>query len=131
MSEDIRSLVEQFVANVETLVRKQALESVQAAFGLTPGKPAKPSASKPSTGPTKPSVSKPAPEGQRARRSAKDIEAEANRLLIAIKAKPGSNIEALKIASKVSNPDIPVKTLLAAKRIRKTGEKRSTRYFPA
>ena len=123
---EIQALVDTFVRDIEILIRRQALASVEAAFGLVPGGSAgkAPRAAKPSA---------PAAEvpfgAARARRSPQELAAEANRLLVAIKAKPGSTIEQLKVATKVTSPEIPIKSLLAAKRIRKTGEKRATRYF--
>ena len=123
---EIQALVDTFVRDIEILIRRQALASVEAAFGLVPGGSAgkAPRAAKPSAPPAE------VPFGAaRARRSPQELAAEANRLLVAIKAKPGSTIEQLKVATKVTSPEIPIKSLLAAKRIRKTGEKRATRYF--
>jgi hypothetical protein len=66
---------------------------------------------------------------KRVRRTAQDIAREADRLVVAIKAKPGSTAEQLKASTKIAAPELAIKQLLAAKRIRKTGEKRATKYF--
>jgi hypothetical protein len=125
---DIQALVDAFVLDTEVLIRRQALASVQAALGVVPSGSAGKSTKGGKTKPSAPSAEVPfgAP---RARRSPQELAAEANRLLVAIKAQPGSTIEQLKVATKVTSPEIPIKSLLAAKRIKKSGLKRATRYF--
>ncbi len=135
----MQALVDRFVLDLEGLIRRQALSSVHAALGLVRGAPAvrpgkvtkvarTPKAVKATiSAAPKPA---PAPPGSRGRRTPQDLAAEADRLIVAIKAKPGSTVEQLKLATKISSPEIPVKNLLASKRITKTGEKRATRYFP-
>ena len=138
----MQALVDRFVLDLEGLIRRQALSSVHAALGLVrgapavrPGKVAKVARTAKAVKAVKATISAapkaaPAPPGSRGRRTPQDLAAEADRLIVAIKAKPGSTVEQLKLATKISSPEIPVKNLLASKRITKTGEKRATRYFP-
>ena len=107
---------------------------------------AKPAAAKPAAKPAPKSAAKPAAKSAakpaakpaaakavRIRRSAKDIDTDANSLYIAVRSKPGSNAEELRASTKLpaANVALPIKLLLEQKRIRKTGEKRATKYFPA
>jgi hypothetical protein len=128
MPDTIQALVEKFVAQIEAAIREEALATVRAA--LEAGTEPSPKAAK---APVKPSQPAKAPNGGQKRRSAKEIEADAGRLLIAIRAKPGTTSEELKRAAKIMPRDfgLPIAKLLGEKRIKKTGEKRSTKYFPA
>ena len=66
------------------------------------------------------------------KRSPNAIAGTVNALLAAINAEPGRRIE--EIATRMGEPTrdlvLPVKKLLAAKQIKKTGARRATRYFP-
>jgi hypothetical protein len=139
---DIQTLVDRFVSDLEELVRAQALAHVSAAIagarGAAPAAaaPQKRGPGRPPKAASAPSASTSAPArlvtktvAKRVRRTAQDIAREADRLVVAIKAKPGSTAEQLKASTKIAAPELAIKQLLAAKRIRKTGEKRATKYF--
>ncbi|HTJ84192.1 MAG TPA: hypothetical protein VL400_20875 [Polyangiaceae bacterium] len=102
----------------------------------SPAKPAAPAKAAPAkAAPAKAAPAKAAPapaaSAKGGRRSAKEIQQEADRIVIAIKSKPGSTAEQIKAWTKLADIALPVKRLLDEKRIRKTGEKRATKYFPA
>jgi hypothetical protein len=93
--------------------------------------PAKAAPAKAAPAKAAPAKAAPAASAKGGRRSAKEIQQEADRIVIAIKSKPGSTAEQIKAWTKLADIALPVKRLLDEKRIRKTGEKRATKYFPA
>jgi hypothetical protein len=161
LDEQIRSTTEAFAAELAGLVRKAALEAVQAALSAgqahAPAKPAAPAPAParkaaprpkappppaPKAAPAKPgrapaakaAPSKPAtakrPLG--AKRPPAELAALVERLGAYIKNNPGQGMEAISKALGTGTSDLtlPVKKLLAAKRVRFEGVKRATKYFP-
>lgn len=124
----IRDRVQSFVDELSDLVRQSVLESVQSAFGTNgarsvrrgPGRPPKARA-----------AGAPSRRAKGAKRSPAEIQQLQDRLLSAIKSKPGQRKEQLAKAINASTKDLMLVTnkLLDAGSIRKKGVKRATTYF--
>lgn len=73
----------------------------------------------------------PGPIGSLAKRAPEELEQVSATLLEYISAHPGEGIEAISEGLDIPSKELvlPVKKLLAAGRLKKDGEKRSTRYF--
>ena len=136
----ISARVASFVSDLEGLVRKAALEAVQAALGgpatarsAPSSAPARKATAKAPT--AKPAPSKPAPwkPATRVRRSPEDVAASARAIKAHLASNPGQGVEAIAKALGVPSKDLalPIINLLGAKSIRKEGQKRGTRYFVA
>jgi hypothetical protein len=137
--QDIRALVDQFVSDLSTHVREQALETVRAALGdgaarRGPGRPRK--AGK--RGPGRPRKAaarrgpgRPRKAAGRVRRSSADLEATADKLLAHVRANAGQRLE--EIGRELDTPTAglkrPIQMLVAEGKLRTEGQKRGTRYF--
>lgn len=128
INQQIESSIQSFVAELTTLVKAAAVESVSSALGgqaastrRGPGRP-RGSGAKPSGG-------KPARRARKGRRSSGDLEATAAKFLAHVKANDGQRLEEIGRALKMDTADLkrPAQVLLAAKAVRTTGAKRSTR----
>lgn len=67
------------------------------------------------------------------KRSPEEIAATVSQVLAYIAANPGSGAEAIKHALNVelATIELPIKKLLASKAIKRRGQKRATKYYPA
>jgi hypothetical protein len=129
---EIEARVASFVADLDALVRKAALEAVQSALGgaTTPRV----------TSPSKKTSAAPAAKASAPRAAKKggkrDPEALA-KLVETVKAHigqhPGEGVETISKHLGVSSKEItlPIAKLLADKAITRKGQRRGTRYFPA
>jgi hypothetical protein len=135
INDQIRTRITAFAAELEALVRAAAVESVRNALGgsahTTVHTPAVVHA--PSNLTAKP-AGRPASRksGGGGKRDPKVLAATVERAAEWVKANPGKGVEAMSAALKVSTKDLalPVIKLLDSKRIKKTGVKRATKYFP-
>ncbi len=174
IDDDIRSLTESFATDLAGLVRRAALESVQAALGggghaavavpalaavkrgrgrprkspapvAAPAKAAAPASKAPAAKATAAKASKasaPAAASRKpaaakrplgAKRPPAELVKLTEKLGEYIKANPGLGMEVIgkALGSPTKDLNLPVKKLLAAKKIRVEGQKRATEYFPA
>jgi hypothetical protein len=151
----IRELVETFVGDLDRLIRESVWETAQQSLGMTgitaraatapaprapraakAGKRAK--AARPAAAPVAAAAAAPAPKkaGRRKKgqkRNPADIDRLTERLLAAIAAKPGQRMEHLgkQVGASTAELLIPTTRLIEGKKIRRTGEKRATQYYPA
>ncbi len=149
----IRSAVEQFVRELETLIRQAAVAAVSDALGvsgtLSHGPtPAKPGAartrnrkgSKPGTAAQAKRTTSPAPmrplsasrsKGKRVRRSMDQIDALSRVIREFVAKNPGQGSEEIKKALKISKKDwgLPIAKLVVERKLTTKGKKRATRYF--
>lgn len=144
-NDEIRTKTEAFAADIAALVKKAALEAVLAALGgekaakaPAPRAPAK----KPAPAPAAPAPAKKAAPQAAAKKSATrtrplgakrppaEISALTEKLFEYIKANPNQGIEVIgkALGTPTSELNLPVKKLLASKRINFTGERRATKY---
>jgi hypothetical protein len=124
---EIESLVATFVADLTSLLHASALDVVQEALGVGRVRAPRQARGAKSRAPTT--------GGKRlkgAKRDPKDIEALTEKLASFVKKTPGQRIEQIGKALSTSTKDLalPVKKLVAAKRLSTKGQKRATTYFP-
>jgi len=122
---EIESLVATFVADLTALLRASALGVFEEALGAqVTGKTARRTA----RGRGTPASSRRA-KGEK--RDPKDLEALTDKLAAFIKKTPGQRIEQIGKALGTPTKDLslPVKKLIAAKRVSTKGQKRATTYF--
>ncbi len=148
------ALVSKFVADLEVLVRQNAVASMQQVLGALgestrvvpssnggevakrgPGRPrkvdpgtglVKVTGNIVSVGPGRPK-GRPGKLGKNGRRSPAEIEATANKILSYVKSHPGSTGEAIKKALGLDKPAwlVPIKTLVESKALVMKGERRA------
>ena len=134
VKQEIQDRIAAFAAELEQLVRGAAIEAVGNAFGT--GAP-RPAASRPSAGAVAASATatKPATRSRKkagTKRDPKEIDALTAKAGAWIKANPGKTVENVgkALGAKTSELALPITRLLDSKTIKKTGQKRATKYFP-
>jgi hypothetical protein len=123
---DIRSRVEAFVEEITTMIRTSALEVVSEALGEGGTRPAARGRAR--------AVAPVASSGRRSKGAKRDprmLQALTDRLGDYIKKNPGLRIEQIGKALGTPTKDLalPVKKLIAGKKIATKGQKRATTYF--
>ena len=124
---DIQSRIQAFAAELEALVRRAAIEAVGNALGSSA--PPRSNAPKAAT----PVAARIAPIRNGAKRDPAVLAATVEKAATWIKANPGRGVEAMAADLKLATKDLalPIIKLLDAKRIKRRGVKRATKYFPA
>ena len=135
----IRSLVDEFVTQLESLIRKAALDSIAASLGASlgtttskPGRPAKSAAKKSApkaSGSKKRAAAK--SSGAGGRRTSEQIDGLAKKILGYVKANPGKRAEQIKAALSIpaNHWALPIAKLLTENQLTVKGHKRATEYF--
>jgi hypothetical protein len=118
---EVRALIDTFATQLETLVKRIALQQVLAALEGSEASPRR-------RGPGRP---KGTTNRKRGRRTAADVEQMGATLLDYVKANPGARGEQIAAALKSDVGTIrgPMKALIAAKKISTQGQKRGMQYF--
>ena len=135
----IDSTIQTFVAEITSLVSSAALEAVQAALGGdAPGRrgPGRPKGSGKRRGPGRPPkamVARPTRGGPRVRRWGADVAATAQKMLAYVKANDGKRLDEIAKALGTSTADLtnPSHLLLASKAVKRSGQRRGTKYHLA
>lgn len=149
----LQARVNDFVADLETLVKAAALEAVQQALGgagapakRKPGRPAKakaaPAAKAASAAKAAPAAKAAAPAAKapaapKRKKGQKRTQAELAALQAKldgfVNANAGKRIEEIAKALSISTSELtrPMKKLMEDGKVRSTGERRATRYYPA
>jgi hypothetical protein len=131
---DIRSRIESLAAELAGMVREEAMAAVTAALGGSGARPARRGPGRRRRGPGRPKGSgrKKAgrSRGRRGRPPSAAAEALVPKVLTQVKAKDGQGVSEIAKALRVDVDRVkPVMVkLLAAKQIKKTGQKRGTKY---
>jgi hypothetical protein len=123
----IRTTIDQFVAEISQLVRQAAVEAVSGALGQ--GGSSAPARRKAAT--RRKAGRKPGrPKGKRVRRSSADLEAQGAEILTHVRANQGCRMEDLSAALGTATKDLrrPVQELIASGQLRTEGQKRGTTY---
>jgi len=122
---DIRALVENFANDLSTLMRRAALEEVHAKLSLAIGEVSVP------TRRGRPRGSAGKKRGRPGKFTPDQLEKHGEAILALLKRSPGARSEQLRAAMKMDAATlrIPLKALIAAKKIKVKGQKRGTTYF--
>jgi hypothetical protein len=131
----IQSLANEFASGVLAAIRGASLEEILEGSGPARRGPGRPRASVSSAGPARaPAPARRARGGKRIRRSAKAI-AGVTEQIVALVAKHPKGIRGEQVRKDLGIAKNhwmkPLGLALGSKKIRKTGEKRATLYFPA
>lgn len=125
----LRSLVDQFVADLNACVHEEVLETLRAALG----QPATPSKRGPGRPPKTTRVkARRAPGGRKAgRRSADQVASMGDTVLAHVRANPGQRLEEMGRELGVPTEELkrPISNLMGAGALRTEGRKRGTKYF--
>jgi len=124
---DIHSLVVNFTNELSQVMRRAALEEVHAKLRLAIGDVATKR-----RGPGHPRSAGTGKRGRPGRFTPEQLEKHGAAILTLLKKSPGARSEQLSTAMKMDAATlrIPLKALLAAKKIKVKGQKRGTTYFP-
>jgi transcriptional regulator with GAF, ATPase, and Fis domain len=134
IEDEIRSRVDAFVAELSDLVRRAALEAVANALTGQLGTPRKPGRAKRAPQARRaehlPEAAR-APRRRGEKRPPEEISALTERALECIRSNTGQGVEqiAKSLGTTTRELTLPMKRLLAEKKITSKGEKRATRYF--
>ncbi len=126
---EIRSRIDSFLAELSTLVKSAAIDSVRAALGEGNGVAA------PRRGPGRPAMaagSSATPVRRGGKRSSEDVQKTGEALLAYVQANPGQGVEGIAKGMGVSSKELklPVIKLIDAGSLRSEGQRRGTNYFP-
>lgn len=124
----IRESIESFVDELSTMVRRAAVEAVQEALAVPAGPARRGAARSGRAGPTSARARNAARRAKRSPNALAEVEAA---LLEEITVSPGRRIEAIgkSLGIPTKELNLPIKKLLATKKIKKKGEKRATEYY--
>jgi hypothetical protein len=127
---EIRSLIETFATNLEALSRRAALEQVLASLGGAISAPAKRGPGRPKGSGAKQTRIKKSKGG---RRSAAESAGQGEALLAHVTNNPGQRGEqiAKALGTDVGTMRLPMKKLIAAKKVKTRGQRRGMTYFAA
>ena len=131
-TDEIRTLIETFVSELEELVRRSAIESVQQALGggSLPSPSARRAAGRaPAARGRKAAVV--AEPAKRGKRTGEEVEATAAALLKYIEKHPGERMEQISAGMKISSKDLnlPLRKLKDEGHLKTKGQKRATEYY--
>lgn len=124
----LREEIERFTANVTLILQDAVNDAITDALG---GRHRGPTAKKTTGKKAKSALASKKPgRKKRVRRSAEDLERIAGRILLQLGKKQDQGIEEIGAALKISTKDLtrPMQMLVDDKKVRKSGNRRSTRY---
>ncbi len=121
----VARLAETFAVQLVAAVRGMSLEEILGASATVAVVPVK------KNGATSTPVKAPRSKGRLARRSAEDIAKVEAAIVALVKASKGIGAEQIRAHLKLTKAELasPINAALAAKKLRKTGQKRATKYY--
>jgi len=124
----LRARIDAFVSDISTLVRRAALDAVASALGSPAPAPANRGPGRP---PKAAASAAPARKGKQAKRTPEDVAKMGEAVVAYVAKNPGQSVEQIKKALGVEKKDLqlPIVRMVAAKKLKTTGQKRGTRYF--
>jgi hypothetical protein len=124
----LRSLVDQFVSDLSSVVREAALDTLRAAIGA-PSAPPKRGPGRPPKAGRK--LGRPAGRRKAGRRSADEVASIGQTVLSHVRANPGQRLEEIGRALGLPTKELkrPIANLMDAGALRTEGQKRGTKYF--
>lgn len=126
MSDNLEDILAEFANRIRAVVRQEMIAAITGGHEVGNGKrrPGRPPGKIPAAPTTR--------RRKGAKRDPKELEALVGKLASAIKSKPGLRIEEIGRALGIATKELalPAKKLLAEKKIKTTGNRRSTKYFP-
>jgi hypothetical protein len=133
VSEQVRSRVESFVAELSDLIRRSAMETVQQALAggdEAPRRGRRGAVGGRRGGAVVARATRARAKG--AKRSPDELEKLTGQLLSYVKSNPGQRIEQIAdgMGTSTKELNLPAKKLLGTKSIKTRGHKRATQYFP-
>ena len=134
IQKQIQDRVQSFVNELTGLIRQAGLEAVQDALGgVAPKRRGRPRKAKKAPARRKAVKRKAKKTGKRAKRSGAQVEAIAARVLAHVKKKPGQSVTEIAKTLRRTPKDLqlPIRKLIADKKLRTTGQRRGTKYFAA
>jgi hypothetical protein len=128
----LRARIESFTSDLANIVRAAALEAVGSALGA-PTAPAKRGPGRPHKSGVPSQIVAPKRKGKRAKRTPEDVAKMGEAVVAYVAKNPGQSVEQIKKALGVEKKDLqlPIIRLIEAKKLKTTGQKRGTKYFPA
>jgi hypothetical protein len=123
---EIRALVESFANELSQVMRRATLEEVHAKLRLAIG-----DVTPKRRGPGRPRGTRSGKRGRPGKFTPEQLEQHGVSILALLKKSPGARSEQLSAAMKMDAATlrIPIKALIAAKKIKVKGQKRGTTYF--
>jgi hypothetical protein len=124
----LRARIDAFVADISAAVRASALDAVREALGSPGSVPAKRGPGRP---PKAVASDAPAAAPKRAKRTPEDVAKMGETVVAYVAKNPGQSVEQIKKALGVEKKDLqlPMIRMIAAKKLKTTGERRGTKYF--
>jgi hypothetical protein len=126
LDQQIRNRIDEFVTELDTLVRQAAVASVAQALQ---GRGAAPSRA---LSRARPAAARSGARRKGQKRDPRELDQLTERLLASIRKNSGQRIEQIAVTMGTTTKELalPAKKLIADKKVRTTGNRRATRYFP-
>lgn len=122
MPNTLESVVSEFVEKIRELARRDAQAEVLRVLSGQLG----------NTSPRRPRAPRRGRAPKGGKRSPAALDAMTAKILAVVKSSPGLRVEQIgeKVGAGAKELALPMKRLLAEKKVKKTGERRGTKYFP-
>jgi hypothetical protein len=129
LDNELRSKIDAFLEEISSLVKQTTLESVRSALGEGQGYAPRGRGLPRSVVSTAPRAAR---GGAGGKRSTEEVEQMAQRIAGYVRSNPGVRLDAIASGLGTSTKELklPVIKLLDSKGLKKTGQKRGTKYFP-
>lgn len=132
INQRIQEKVEAFVQDLSALVRRAAVQAVEASLGVVAEKVTAPSP-RSRKAPAAKAQRKAAPSASGQKRPPEEIAQTLDNVLAYVTENPGVGVEqiAAALGTKTRPLTLPIRKLVTSGALTRTGEKRATKYYPA